>query len=343
MGGSALNIETVRLEKYDYDRFCKEISEKLSECNVKHHITTAYKNKQDFGDMDVLIYSHSLKKGLYVFIMENFKPNEIFSNSPVYSFDYKGFQIDFISVEPEYWEASKNYFSYNDLGNFVGRIAYNLGFRFGHYGLKLVYRHEDGGRKFNKVISSNPKEIYEFLGFDYNRYLEGFDELEDVFKYVVYSKYFNRTIFNYENLDHQNRTRNRKRKSYQAFLEFLATSQDVLPFDYEYESADYYIDKAEKFFGIELISEINRWKEIVETQKRASAKFNGNLIMENFDIKGKELGNAIANFKNMFTQYLSFKNQDTVDQLYHEYILSKSQEELLNEFARINNLNFKTK
>ena len=218
MGGNALNIETRRYEKKEFYEIMLEVGAMLSSKGIESDVPAWYRNKETFGDLDVLIRSSTVEGDILDVINEVFKPNEIYNNNNVKSFDYKDFQIDFILVGDENWETSMFYFSYNDLGNFVGRISYQMGFRFGDYGLKLVYRHEDGGRKFSKIISKDPRKIYQFLGFNYDRYLEGFDEVEDIFKFVVNSTCFNRRIFDYDSLNHQNRTRNKKRKNYELSL-----------------------------------------------------------------------------------------------------------------------------
>ena len=200
MGGNALKIaKTRRYEKEEYLDLVLEFRTILNNLNVISKETISFSNKQSFGDLDILIKKSSLNKDVFSLIQENFKPTEIYCNNTVYSFDYKEFQIDFILVEDENWETSINYFNY-DLGNLIGRVVYQLGFRFGDYGLKLIYLHKNGGKKFEIIISKNPKKIYEFLGFDYNRYLKGFDTIEDVFNFVIDSYYFNPKIFSFENL-----------------------------------------------------------------------------------------------------------------------------------------------
>jgi hypothetical protein len=344
MGGNALkNIETRRYEKKEFFEILLEVGARLSGRGIVSEVPKWYRNKETFGDLDVMIKSSTVEGNILDVINDLFEPNEIYNNNDVKSFDYKDFQIDFIMVGDKNWETSLFYFSYNDLGNFVGRISYQMGFRFGDYGLKLVYRHEDGGRKFSKIVSKDPRKIYEFLGFDYDRYLEGFDEVEDIFKFVVLSKRFNREIFNYENLNHQNRTRNKKRKNYELFLEYVKTSDNILPFDYEFKSKDYYLEKAESFFDVELTTEINRWKELVAIEKEASKKFNGNVIMEYFPLKGKELGNAIKNFHNYFDDLNPKITKEQKKEYISKWIIEHDLEVILGIFSFANNLNKKDK
>lgn len=298
MGGQALkNTFTKRYSKEEYKRLEDAVQTRLKSLKIKSRVPKAFGAKETFGDLDVLILAESLHgKNMIDVIEDHFAPNEIYHNSSVYSFDYKEFQIDFILVKTKYYDTSYHYYSYNDLGNLIGRISYQMGFRYGHYGLKLVYRHPDGGRKFEMILSQNTFDILQFLGFKPDVYADGFNELHDIFDYVIESEYFNPKIFQYEALNHQNKTRNKKRVNYAGFLEYVKNIKIKNP--YEYKDKDYYVKMAEDYFGLNIVEQINSWKKEVEVDKEIAKKFNGHLIMEHVPtLKGKELGHAITNFK----------------------------------------------
>ena len=357
MGGNALDVPTRRYEKDEYVKIMGDVLRMLANYRIEAVIPDSYSNKETFGDLDVLIKSSTVKKDIIEIINHLFHPNEIYNNNNVKSFDFREFQIDFILVSDENWVTSINYFSFNDLGNFIGRISYQMGFRFGDYGLKLVYRHEDGGRKFSKIISKKPHKIYEFLGFDYEKYLEGFDEVEYIFAYVVSSKYFNPKIFEYEQLNHQNRTRNKKRKNYELFLQYVkdnpkgekmtisaadGTGTPIKTFlheTYVFGDKDGFVDKAEKFFGTEIRSEINKWKERVDQEKRASGIFNGNVVMEHFPLRGKELGAAMKNFNDYLNSLIPSATPEEHKLLRSRWILDNNMETIFRVFKDVNNLN----
>ena len=357
MGGNALSVKTRRYEREEFLDILVEVRTMLNNRGIDSEVPKWYSNKETFGDLDVLIKSSTVEGNIMDIINELFNPNEIYNNNNVKSFDYKEFQIDFIMTGDEIWETSINYFSFNDLGNFIGRISYQMGFRFGHFGLKLVYRHEDGGRKFSKIVSKDASKIYEFLGFDYNRYLKGFDEIEDIFKFVVGSKHYNPKIFDYDQLNHQNRTRNKKRKNYELFLQYVkdnpkgnkmtisAADGSGTPINtflhetYVFGDKDMYVDRAEKFFEIELKSEIEKWKEIVDQQKRASGIFNGNVVMEYYPLRGKELGEAMKKFNDYFDSFLPDATEDNKKLYRSRWILDNNLEQILEVFSNVNNLN----
>lgn len=131
MGGNALKIvKTRRYSKKEYEKILLEVGSILTTMDVVFNIPESYGAKESFGDLDVLILSESLKNNILSIIKDKYSPNEIHHNGNVYSFDYKEFQIDFIVVGEENWHTSKKYFEFNDLGNLIGRIAYQMGFRY---------------------------------------------------------------------------------------------------------------------------------------------------------------------------------------------------------------------
>jgi len=326
MGGNALKIAQIeRCDNNKYLSLSNEIILKLNNYYIKTHLIKSYKNKESYGDIDIICCNNNNIN--YKSIIENlFKPTEIYHNGDVFSFDYKKTQIDLIISSENNFETSINYFNY-ELGNFIGRIAAAMGFRYGHYGLKFQYRHEDGGKIYEKIISQDIDKILDFLGFDVKKYHEGFIELKDIFDFVINSYYFNPRIFDYNKLNHQNRTRNKKRKNYTAFLEYIKTHHQkentnpaidinytVEPnydgsYEYLIKNRDKYLKKADIYFNINLTPQIEEWKKEIEGDKLISAKFNGNLIMAEMpELKGKELGNLITKFKTYVTEKLEYKN-----------------------------------
>lgn len=342
MGGNALKIvKTRRYSKEEYQHISYGFTRMLP---FEIYIPKSYGAKDSFGDLDILVHSGSYNKiigdkQMNEYIKETFNPREMYVNSNVVSFDYHEFQIDFIMVKTKYWETSKGYYEFNDLGNLIGRIAYQMGFRYGHFGLKLVYRHADGGRKFEKIITQDLFDILQFLGFDPDEYHIGFYELRDIFAFVIKSKYFNPSVFQYEALNHQNKTRNKKRANYAGFLKYIEGEK----FEnlHEYQNKDYYVKKADEYFGIDIGSEIEVWNKVVERDKEVSTKFNGYLIMERYpQLKGKELGNAIGRFKKELTKEYSVFRSDykNAKDMFDRWILNNDIDFILKRFKEVNNL-----
>lgn len=321
MGGRALlqaGIETKRIDRDSFDNLYKELEPKLKTIFEKVKLIPFYKTKKDFGDMDILVSEFTGGNDIRKKLQELFNPTVIIHNGNVWSFDRDNFQIDIIKTKPKFWDTTVNYYSYNDLGNLMGRIARKLGFRYGHYGLKGVYKSKYGFSDYEFFISDNIPLIFEFLGFDYDEFVAGFNTLEEIFEYVITSEYFDPKVFAYENLDHTNRVRNKKRDSYQKFIEYIGK----LTFDLSFASLkdeQYHFERARIMFGNDLANQIETFKVYDEQLNEIRQKFNGNIVMELTGLEGKELGEFIRLFKNNIPN--NFNN-------FNEYVLTSSIEQI---------------
>lgn len=330
MGGNALkNTKTRRYDRQEYFLLEKEVSNKImSVFNAKVKPITAYKNKPSFGDMDLLVCLPTPFLGNITDILKDtFNPNEIVKNSNVYSFDVKELQIDLILKTEQNLEMSSCYFAYNDLGNLMGRIAHKLGFKYGDDGLSVIVK--DGDYQIGEhFLSKDPKAIFSFLGYDHDRFLQGFNDLEDIYQFVASSPYFNKDIYLLDNRNHVSRVRDAKRKTYTNFLLWLENPELQLP-AYPWEIMGEHggrkqikpevLARAESFFPgtIDAVNQLLYQREIVIA---SHAKWNGNLVSERTGLTGKELGGLIQKVK----QYLRLKNSDI-----HQLILDTPDHELI--------------
>lgn len=322
MGGNALKtVYTRRYNRAEYFNLFNEIKFLATQSRLAYYfkLLPAYKNKQTFGDMDILIHKGFMKKDIK-FITDTFHPTEIYNNGNVVSFDYKELQIDFIFVADEYFNTSLTYYSYNDLGNLMGRIANRMGVRYGHEGLKRVEYGENKNRVIAEIVlSKNLRKIFEFLGFNYDRYLEGFNELEDIFKYVIDSEFFSKNIFAYESLNHENRTRNKKRKTYREFLEYI---QDLETDDYDFNNKEnYFLNRMNEYFpDAKIFDVVAEAKERESRKNLIKEKFNGEIVMKITNLSGILLGEFIAFFKDRsidFENFILKSDADTISKGIH--------------------------
>lgn len=324
MGGNAIKtIPLVRISKEEYPKLEKDILRNLDILfpNQNKFTIPYYKNKKDFGDIDIIV--EKPKPITIRSIISMFNTREIHVNSDVISFEYKNFQVDLIFTSTENLLTSVFYFSYNDLNNLVGRFAHKFNLKFGHDGLSYVQRNKNESSVGKIFLTKEPREMYEFLDYDYDRYLEGFDEIEDVFNFVCSSKYFNADTFEYENLNHQNRTRNKKRKTYAMFLDWLKDSEySNKKFEFN-KDKDTYLEIINDYFPkSNLIEKIRIFKENEERISKVKDKFSGFIIMKLIpNLVGAELGVFINDFKNKFIdiedfyRYIEVNEQEDINQL----------------------------
>eukprot|EP01027_Heterolobosea_sp_BB2_P002079 GEZU01003129.1.p1 GENE.GEZU01003129.1~~GEZU01003129.1.p1 ORF type:complete len:331 (+),score=118.41 GEZU01003129.1:368-1360(+) len=256
--------------------------------------------------MDVLICKPKPSRDvLDKFLKETLRSREVAPNGDVISFEYKNFQVDLIFVAPENFEIATVFFAFNDLGNLMGRIAHRFGLKYGFQGLTYPVNAPDGTRLGNILLSRDPRRIFEFIGFDYDRFLQGFDELKDIFDYVLSSKYFDCSIFDREKMSKINRKRDRKRKTFNAFVDYVLANNVQKQYAFEDDKSRYlpWIDAA--FPEVHLMDRIHELNEAHRIKKAAAAKFNGSMIMKLIpELSGKALGVFIAEFKKAKLQKL---------------------------------------
>lgn len=329
MGGSALKKlkePTRRCSRVEFDSFSSEIIDILNLSFKDVGIPRFYKNKSSFGDIDIIISMEGFNSNMREYIMGKFNPEEIFHNGSCWSFDYKGIQIDLITTSGENYKTTLQYMSDNDLGNYIGKIAHGFGFKYCQEG--LMYDHNFKGSNIGRIIvSKDYDKIYEFLGLSYDRWKEGFDELEDIFKFIAESKYFNYEYLQLENNNRVNRERDVKRKSYMSFLEWIEANAKDDNHRYAYEKdKSVYVDKADEFFpeaGLELKVRELEYEHCKKLYIKA--KFNGGEVMRKYGLTGKEIGDAMTGFKKAFE---SIFPTDT----FEEYLLTETKEEIYEDF-----------
>lgn len=289
MGGHALkNVKTQRFLPNEYHQIKKEIATIFNNEDIA--FISEVPNKQKFGDLDVLYKANSsLSKNIYNIIKEKVKPHEIVHNGDVYSFDYKSFQIDFIKCYN--FEMGQFYLSYGDFGGIIGRIVNKYNIKFGHEGLWInIYLDEGKTHSHGRIIlSDSPKQICEFLGLHYTKWVSGFQSKQEIFDYIISSRLFNPRYFKHL------AERNRKRPMYLEFVDYVKNlSQRQTP-----DASTLQMD-AITFF--EKKDEYNKIIEELEAKRISREKFNG-LLFLNRGVPEKMIGNALGEFKSGFEDF----------------------------------------
>jgi SepF-like predicted cell division protein (DUF552 family) len=301
MGGKALlkfGIETERkstVEHIEIENYM--LSYSSSKFNTLSRPVKFYRNKESHGDCDIIVLNNGKLGDIYSILTNDF--GQINKNGNVYSFEYTNYQIDFIFLNTTNYEISQFFFDWDPIGNLLGKLAHSLGLKFGFDGLQFPFRGHSGTICENIQISKDPRKIYEFLGCDFDRYLEGFDSLEDIFNYITSSKHFDFGKFKYENLYARDRKRNKKRDTFNKFIEHC--NKKDADSQYSKKNKDHYIHEIDSYFPesqlLKRIEELNRKNDL---SKIINEKFNGNLIMKLTGLSGKELGNFIFQFKRIY-------------------------------------------
>lgn len=316
MGGNLLSkwgLPPKRASKEEYkgleDIIIREFSQNHSLVGFPRQLP----DKDSFGDLDFIISPSDFQdqkgfdnyfKSLRNFIEGkfNYKPHV---NGNVISFPLNGFQVDCNVYENDMFHSALAYGDFGDISNLIGRMAYKLGLHLGHNGLSywLTNYYFDRINVNSHVVEKivlikDYREILRFLDLNVDKWISGFSCLDDVFEWIIQSKYFSHDLFKFENLNHINRKRNAKRSQYNYFLEWCEKNKDRFK-TVEYQSKDSYLYWYLDIFP-HLRQRIEFHRKIWEKKQLAKTKFNGNLVLQWLGLDEKDwltVKTLVDNFK----------------------------------------------
>lgn len=324
MGGKALGFEAIRVNKNTYYMLFDGIS------NAIHvNLIPSYTTKETFGNMSML-YTHeaitteviiNCLEMLGLRVYENIVQNGDITSVGVYLSEKDVFQLDFIRVPLESLDFAYNYFSFNDMGNLLGRVARRVGLKFGYDGLWCVQRAPENDNIVLKehLLTREFHEALEHLGYDVKRYFQGFDTLEDIFEYVMTSRFYDFDKFDLTQRNHKARIRDAKRPNYRAFLEYAQEHPVVNKIDSVEHYQTYHFGKFPNFYK-EYFEVLEQHKLDLEVKK----KYNGKVVIDVLQgaLKGKPLGEFMKSIENTFTRdfILNSTKEDIEIRLSQEYL-----------------------
>jgi len=221
MGGQLFSAPKMDSETYyrTCSHVCNTLTKKLNRYSI---IPECFIKKTSHGDIDCLL-DFPLLTDEELSSHFGVSDDQIHHNSSVISIFYQNsIQIDFCHFEPENLVSAYNYMSNSDCGNMVGQMSrYSTGYRLTHKGLMYPVRLKAEDQLGEILVSKNWEKILPFLDLDYEKWSNGFNDQLELFEWISSSRYFNPECFKFENLKHQDKTRNRKRKTYASFVEWL--------------------------------------------------------------------------------------------------------------------------
>lgn len=351
MGGNLLkiwNLPDKRASNEEYERIGSRMRTYLLHSSHPHGgvaratIAPCIRDKDTHGDIDILfglpngkpdediwwgMYGGEKSFETFAGFIKHELGYEPHQNSNVFSFPVEGIQVDVTFLPLEEFNSAKAYTSWGDLGNLMGRVYHKMGLHYGHSGLQFWIRQgmydaniswSDSDHIYSKcVLSQDPKVIFELGGFDYERWTKGFDTEKDAFDFVINSKYFDHTLFALENLNHTNRTRNRKRGMYMRFIEYLKfLEESEEPRTYKYLSKEVYSLVFQDKFP-HLKTAIGKYRFEHELQRQYKEKVNGKRVAEWLcTADGPLIGSVMKDIKLRWTPIEAIQLSDDVIRKY---------------------------
>ncbi len=339
MGGALFSKK--RLSKDEFEDLSNSLHDKLNKAfefinSPEFQVVPYYRDKKDFGDVDIVVkcdvgtVRDAIVKHFGFVSTEKLIRKNYSTNDNVFSFQYMDFQVDLICTVGNY-ETSLNFFSYNDVGNLLGRFYHKFGLKFGHEGLLFPIRDEVGKIRKEIIVTKDIKKILGFLGLDFEVWNNSFDKLEDMFEWVSKTKYFDAEIFDEENWSSINVKRNNKRSTFSSFIKWIKNNKTKSNYTFlKREEREAYIPMIEEYFNVDIQHELKILKAKFELEKEVKDKFNGSKIMVLTGLKGKELGDFMNKF---ILEHTGWKDKQ-IHSTFDHYILNNTVEQINNDILK---------
>lgn len=295
MGGNALGHFVRRHLAAEYHPKAYEVSKILNGVFPARLLSAvkAYDTKESFGDLDIVMLSDDLPPNWIDRVLQAFGSKHHQKNGNVLSAEFNGLQVDIITHSLDEYQFARRYYAYNDLGNLMGRTAYGMGLKLAHNG--LFYRHKHEQKDSDVFVTNDWSGALKILGFDAQRWYNGFHTLEDIFDFVRAGQYYTTRDFLLENRNHKAKTRDNKRASYMKFLDYIAEKGDVLG---EWSVVKWPEWRERLFKQLPLLEQrVAVLEGQYEVQRKIKKAFNGFMVTELTGLKGKSLGEFMAHVK----------------------------------------------
>ena len=269
-----------------------------------YRIPRYYGSKADFGDVDILLSKNVIDNNesssnwakLQSEIVQSLNIKEFKLEGRVFSTLYRDFQVDFFLVSHDEMNSQSSFMDFNDLGNIIGRLFRPFNLKYGQEGLYYLFRRATGGYRKEIFVSRDWERILTFVQLDYVQWVNGFDQIEEMFEWVVQSPYFRSSPYR-DPTSPILRSRAKQRPTIQKFLQYLEERNIERSFPSD-EPKESFIPLIEAHFpGIALAEAVALEHRKEDEANQICAKFNGKLLMEWYpSLEGKALGQFMTKF-----------------------------------------------
>ena len=302
MGGNALkNCVIIRRTRDEYKILENEVIVILLDLFVEFKIPKYFDDKPTFGDIDILYIPN--EKFTIKEVAKRLNSKEYVKNGPIISFEYNNFQIDLIKTNESEIEMSHDYFSWSNFGKLVGIICCQYDLTFGHTGLYYNVTFDDNHTKI--LLSCVPKDIFAFLGLDYNKFILGFKTEIELFAYVSTCKFYHKSIF----LNESNNNFPKKRSdTFDRFSSLISKNDNT-------DNPMLVINFLDILTYFGKLDEYNELYKKYHENKIIKQRFNGLIVNNITGLSDRGLGNFMKKLRsiNNFREFILNNNQDTIN------------------------------
>lgn len=332
MGGNAFkNLNIVRLDNNEFKKISNKIVEILKNILNSENVAILpyYENKETFSNVDIMICNEDIEcfeknknVDFFKYCNEIFDGRGIAINNdnltsiavPINKEKTKFAQVDLMPHNYSNFEKNLNFFGYNDLNVLVNRFLsiplFNA--KYVPDGVELnIYREEGMDDMLLGISKTSNKSLkyLEFLNLDIKKFKKGFKSKEEIFDFVLSSKYFDTSVF-YSQISMVNSSEKLrlKRKVYSSFIDYVKMkpikngekvknpksmlfenfNELKIQSDYFFEQYNNYLEFKKKFN----VSNINRLLNLDE-KNRLGGKILKSFLQERDIYKNIELINKV--------------------------------------------------
>ncbi|MEL6345563.1 MAG: hypothetical protein AAFV53_20810 [Myxococcota bacterium] len=262
-----------------------------------YRIPRYYNTKPDFGDVDIILSDAAIETDwptLRDGIRADLGIEQWTSNKSVFSTVYRNFQVDFFVRPSRYFVSTYTFLCFNDLGNILGRIFHRMSLKYGEQGLQYVYRRADGNYRRDLDISGDLDRILRFIVLDPSPWHNGFETLEEMYRWVQTSPYF--SVAPYTDPGRRTRQRSRQRPTMRRLLEWIEANDIAQVCDYR----DSYLPSVMAAFPeANLTAAIAAEDRLADRVAVVRGRFNGQIVQALIpDLHGQRLGGFIRSLRN---------------------------------------------
>jgi len=176
------------LKKKDFVTYLQSISVALDKAEIKHEIPFCHIDKESWNYINIIIPDFISSFDLVKIInMSEYKEKEGIIYSKVDDFD-----VRFIKASDNLWQYSFYYYSWDILHNLIDTLVSSFSMTYTRLGLFYEYK------KMNILITTNLKDIFEFLDLPFHLITNGFATDYVMYSFVEAAEFFNIDLFNME-------------------------------------------------------------------------------------------------------------------------------------------------
>lgn len=300
-----------RVTSLEMEAIHKELNEKVGKQFCAFELTLILEEKQDHGDIDILVLLHPDQNPRKV--INSLDPIALSKNGYCHSFLYqsdigKKVHVDFlVSQDPILHAVKKQYYAFNDLSSTIGIMSKALNFKYGSEGLFKRYK-DKRNNWHDLLISTNLNPGLQCLGLEPKPlWIRNYS---DIVSYVSSSLMFDSSMYAFSLNDQEEEHKRSKQHELRVKLAKLGKKAVIVEEDYFFKRQfpDQY-------------HEVETRKKEIEDKAYVQSQYNGDWLMKNFDMKpGPGIGKMLKLISDSFGDYLGEVEEELVKAFVREQL-----------------------